>query len=418
MSKVEVVVVGAGLAGLACARELVRQGRDVTLIEASDGVGGRVRTDLHEGFRLDRGFQVLLTAYPEAQRVLDYDALDLRSFYPGALIRTSGGFEKIADPFRKPIEGIKTAFADVGSLTDKLRVALLRREALGTALADIYARPDVSSTLQWLRAFGFSEGMIDTFFRPFYGGVMLDDTLATSSKMMSFTYKMFSEGDISLPALGIGAMSDQLAQQIGAERIRLNTAAMRVAPGKVMLGTGELLEAEHVVVATEAHHARALLGSRFEEDATRGWRSVTCLYFGADSAPVDEPILVLNGTRRGAVNNMCVPTLMSSALAPAGKHLISVSVLGTGHDETLEGAVRDQLSGWFGAQVKGWKHLRTYDIIHAQPEQNAPQLAVIDRPVRLERGLYICGDHRETASIEGSLRSGRRAAEALALDAR
>jgi phytoene dehydrogenase-like protein len=418
MARVETAVIGAGLAGLACAKELARQGREVVIFEAADGVGGRVRTDVQDGFCLDRGFQVLLTAYPEAQRVLDYPALGLKRFYPGALIRKQGGFEKIADPFRKPIDGVKTAFADVGSLTDKLRVAMMRGRAQRDALADIYARPDVTSTLTWLREFGFSEDMIDTFFRPFYGGVMLDDALETSSKMMEFTYKMFSAGDICIPAMGIGAITEQLARALPADRIRLKTAVHALEPGVITLTDGERVEADNIVVATELHHARALLHGRFTDDAARTWRGVTCLYFAADEAPITEPILVLNGTRAGVVNNLCVPTLLSPALAPDGQHLISVSALGAHHDETLEGAVRDQLAGWFGAQVKRWRHLRTYELLHAQPSMLPGELAVVDRPVRIERGLYICGDHRETASIEGSLRSGRRAAEALALDAR
>lgn len=418
MAKVEAVVIGAGLAGLACARELVRQGREVVVLEASDGVGGRVRTDAHEGFLLDRGFQVLLTAYPEAQRVLDYAALDLRAFYPGALVQTERGAQKIADPFRRPLDGVMTALAPVGSIADKLRVVLLRAQLQRTSLADLYAREDATSTMSWLRAFGFSDHMIDAFFRPFYGGVMLDDQLNTSSKMMEFTYKMFSAGDVSIPAKGIGAISDQLAEQIGRDRIRLKSAAQAVEPGVVTLSTGEKIQADHVIVATELHHARALLKGRAVDDASRQWRGVTTLYFAADEAPVAEPLLILNGRGRGVVNNVCVPTLLSAALAPRGQHLISVTVLGCDHDETLEGAARDQLAGWFGAQVKGWRLLRRYDILHAQPDMRPPQLAVIDRPVRVERGLYVCGDHRETASIEGALRSGRRAAEALALDAR
>ena len=210
----DTIVIGAGLAGLTCALELRRRGLQVCVLEAADAVGGRVRTDEHEGFLLDRGFQVLLTAYPHAKRYLDYEALELEEFFAGALIYTGRSFEKVADPVRHPVAGVQTLLAKVGTRGDKLRIGQMRARLLVDTLDKIYARED-DDTLTWLRDQGFSEEFIDQFFRPFYGGVMLDDELETSSKMLEFTYKMFSDGATALPTRGMGALPEQLADQIG-----------------------------------------------------------------------------------------------------------------------------------------------------------------------------------------------------------
>lgn len=169
----DVIVVGAGLAGLCCAKYLKKAGVSCRLIEASDDVGGRVRTDLVDGFKLDRGFQVFLTAYPEARKILDYERLHLRTFYPGALIRQGGMFHRLADPFRRVIDGLATAFSPLGSFLDKLKVAELRVKLEFTSLEQIFRAPE-STTAQFLAKQGFSEDFINSFFRPFFGGVFLD----------------------------------------------------------------------------------------------------------------------------------------------------------------------------------------------------------------------------------------------------
>jgi phytoene dehydrogenase-like protein len=192
MERSNVVVVGAGLAGLACARRLHQAGVGFTLVEAGDDVGGRVRTDVVEGFRLDRGFQVLLTAYPEARRVLDYAALDLRPFRAGALVRRGGRMQRLSDPRRRPQDVFAALRADVGGLRDKLRVLGLTRDVSAGPLDELFARPELS-TEKRLRAAGFSAGFIDGFFRPWFGGVLLDRELRASSRMFDFVFRMLAE---------------------------------------------------------------------------------------------------------------------------------------------------------------------------------------------------------------------------------
>jgi len=405
-----VIVIGAGLAGLACAWHLQRAGRRSLVVEASDEVGGRVRTDRVDGFLLDRGFQVLLSAYPEAERVLDFDALGLKPFVPGALVRFRGRFHRVADPWRRPLEGVQAAFSPVGSLPDKLRVATLRARLATRTADDLFAEPEMT-TVDALSAAGFSPAIVDRFFRPFMGGVFLERELKTSSRLFHFLFKMFASGHACLPAGGMGAIPAQMAAGLEPGTIRLNARVVRIEAGAVTLDTGERLEAEEIVVATDGSAAAELLG---DGDAP-AWNGVTCVYFGAQRPPVTEPILVLNGDGHGRVNNVCVPSVVAPAYAPEGQHLVSATVLGVHPraDGRLEHDVRDQLKSWFGPDVAGWRHLRTYAVANALPSQQPPALSPPERPVRRRPGLLVCGDHMDHASIQGALMSGRRAAEAL-----
>ena len=407
----DVLVVGAGLAGLACALRLREGGADVRVLEASDGVGGRVRTDVVDGFRLDRGFQVLLTAYPETRRVLDYPTLDLKRFLPGALVRRSGRFHELSDPWREPARAWRTLTAGVGSFADRFRMARLRCRARSGSLEELLRRPE-SSALERLRAEGFSSEMIDAFFAPFFGGILLDRSLSASSRMLEFVFRMLAEGDVAVPAEGMGAIPEQLASRLAKGTLRLGAPVASAGPRAVRLASGEQIAAEAVVVATEGPEAARLLGL-----PAPGSRRVTCLYFAAERAPIQEPILVLDGDGGGPVNNLCFPSRVALSCAPAGATLVSASVVGTGAEEAgdaaLETAVRAQMEAWFGGEVRRWRHLRTYRIHHAQLDQSPGVLEPAARPVRLESGLFVCGDHRDTASIQGAMLSGRRAAEAV-----
>jgi phytoene dehydrogenase-like protein len=411
MSDVDVIVVGAGLAGLSCTIHLQRAGVKTLLVEAADDVGGRVRTDEVDGFKLDRGFQVMLTAYPEARSLLDFEALQLEVFDPGALVRVGGAFHRVSDPRRRPAELPATLRAPVGSLTDKLALGRLRSRLRRENGEGRVAPPELS-TLEALREAGLSERIIERFFRPFLGGIFLEQDLRTSSRMFEFVFRMFDQGDAALPAGGMGAISRQLARRLEAGTIRLDTRVAALESAGVLLETGERLGGRAVVVATDGPSAARLIPEVREPASC----AVTCLYYAADSSPVEEPRLVLNGEGKGPVNNLCVPNRVNPSYAPPGAALISVTVLGgpASLDGALDRDARAHLNDWFGQQVADWRHLRTYRIPHALPAQ--PVGAFGARDVRVRSGTYVCGDHREHASIEGSLISGRRAAEAVLED--
>lgn len=407
-----VIIVGAGLSGLCCALRLQKEGVNCTVIEASDGVGGRIRTDEVDGFLLDRGFQVFLTSYPEAKQVLDFPSLKLKAFQPGAMVRYEGRFHELTDPWRRPWAAIRSLFSPIGTWSDKLRMAKFRSRVMQGTMADQFARPE-TTTLEALMAAGFSEPMINSFFRPFLGGIFLDADLKTSSRMLDFVFRMFSSGNACLPDTGMEAIPRQLAENLRPGAVQLNSPVAAVEPSKIRLCSGQEIAAQAVVVACDGISAARLLGTA-EPVSGRG---VTCLYFAATKPPIDRPILLLNGEGRGPINNLCVPTAAASRYGPAGKSLISVTVLGkVGDSDQLLIEVLDQLQEWFGAQVNCWNHLRTYRIPYALPSQPSPVLNEPERAVRWKPGLYICGDHRDNASIQGAMTSGRRAAEAVLED--
>ena len=397
----DVVVVGAGLAGLAAARVLAGAGRSVVVLEASDGVGGRVRSDVVDGFILDRGFQILLRAYPELDRQFDIAALDLRAFDPGALVRIDDRLVALGDPLRKPSTLLTSIAAPIGGLADKLRL-LRDRARLSRTDTKTLLRQDDTTTRSGLVARGYSETMINRFFRPFVGGIQLDPTLETSNRMFDVVLQQLFRADAVVPAKGMGELSSQLAGRLPDGLVHLNTPVRSVTPGHVATDRG-VIEATDIVVAVEGPAASELLGLPAVQS-----NPATCVWFAADAAPIDEPLLVLDG--EGPALNIAIMSNVSPHYAPAGKALIGGACPGVFVPDA-EPAVRAQLRSIWGEQVDGWRHLRTDTIAHGQPTQ--PPSFPPKQRTALGDGLHVCGDHRDTASIQGALFSGRRCAETI-----
>ncbi len=416
--KVDVIVIGAGLSGLACALTLQARGLTPLVLEASDGIGGRVRTDQHQGFLLDRGFQVLQTWYPEAQRWLDYGALDLRPFYPGALVRSGGRFHRVSDVWRRPWRLPEMLLSPIGTLGDKLRLLGLRHSCLRGTIADLYARPETTA-LARLQARGFSTRMLDRFFKPFFSGVFFDPDLGVSSRTFEFLFRAFALGDTALPARGMGAIPAQLAARLRGEWLRLGCRVTGLEQGQAVLDGGERIDARALVIATDPWEAARLLGhARHAGDRQRPppARGTTCCYFAADAPPFRGPYLVLNGEGRGRINSIQCPSNLSEHYAPPGKALITVNCHGVGEDpDRLEARIRRELGDWFGPPVASWERLAIYPLPQALPVQAPPVADPATIPQRLASGLWVCGEYRAAPSIHWTLHSGRRAGEDIAL---
>lgn len=404
--KQRVSIVGAGLAGLACALRLRSLGIDYHLYEAANDVGGRVRTDLHQGFRLDRGFQVLLEAYPETQRVLDYPSLELERLEPGAKIFFDGRFQTVADPLRRPQDVFASLRANVATLGDKLRIPFWKQGLATQTLKQIFTSPD-QTTLAYLQECGFSDVMIQRFFRPFLSGIFLEPNLETSSHMAKFVLKMMSTGAVAVPRFGMGQISNQLADRVGRKNISLYCPVREIQGSNVVLENGEIIEADAVILATDQSTAAKLLG---EVDHLPRWNGVQCLYFSAPKAPLEGAWLALNGEGIGPVNNVVVMSNVSAEYAPKGRHLISASVVGS-QPSASTSDVLAQLEGWFGGQVNRWVHLKTYNISQALPFQ--PKGFLENKGHSLWKDALLCGDYCETGSIQGAMHSGRKCAENL-----
>ena len=394
-----VAVVGAGLAGLSCAVALHEAGVPVQVFEASDGVGGRVRSDHVDGFTLDRGFQVALTAYPEMHRQLDMTALDLQAFDPGALVWRNGRGAVVGDPFRQPSTTFSTATAPIGSVFDKARIGLLRHRLRSVHPVRLLQGPD-GSTHDALVDAGFSDTILERFFRPLVGGIQLDPELADSRRMFDIIFRMLADGDSAVPAAGMQAIPEQLAAKLPPGTVHLGARVDSTSATSVALEDGDEIRAAAVVVATEGPAAARLLDLPDVES-----KSVGAVYFAAQEAPIDSKYVVLDGTGRGPVLNVAVMSNVAPTYASDGRHLVVAAMPGhVGAD--IERSARVQLRDWWGPAVDGWEHVRTYRIAHGQPRQRAP----FDpkRSVCLDDGRFVCGDHRDTASIQGAMFSGRR----------
>jgi phytoene dehydrogenase-like protein len=423
MTDRSVVVAGAGLAGLVAARRLADAGADVTVYEERPEVGGRVRTESIDGFTLDRGFQVLFTAYPAVREELNLEALDLRYFTPGAVIARPGSRSVLSDPFRDPRALVASLRNDEVTLTDKVRTLLLRQHVGTQEEAEIFGSFD-RSIRSYLQEWGFSEGYIENFVAPFYGGITLDRSLSTSKRVFEYTFKALSEGRIAVPAAGIGAIPEQLA-----ERARAAGASIQCdepvesitdrGDGVAVETQSESVNADVAVVATDPKEAVRLTGVDSIPTDARG--CVTQYYrLPDDVAPETRRKLLLNAGDPSP--NTVVPmSEVAPEYAPDGKALLTATFLGASARERDADALAEEtrltLSAWYPERdFSALERLRTHRIEFAQ----------FDQPPGVHDGLpahrapggrtYLAGDYTAWSSIQGAMRSGREAAETVLRD--
>ncbi len=409
---VDAIVVGAGLAGLSAARELSAAGLEVSVLEASDAVGGRVRTDVVDGFRLDRGFQVFNTAYPAAADLLDLEALDLRRFVKGALVHHGGRSHLLVDPRSDWRRSRATLGTTLMPGSDKAAIAAFSGWCGFAPVGALLAGDDMTAE-EALRHYRIGEAGAERFIRPFLAGVLLDPELSTSARFMRLVWRTFVRGQVAVPASGMQAIPEQLAAGLPAGALRLGARVSELTGTGVVLAGGEHLAAPAVIVATDGTTAGRLMPGL----APPEWNGVTTLYHALQAAPVEEPVLILDPDHLDLVANTVVMTAAAPGYSSDGRVLVATSVVGPRRDDpNLDRAVRGRLAVLYGLAPDDFHPVATYRIDRAQP--SAPPPLDLRRPVRISAGRYVCGDWRDTPSIQGALVSGRRAARALLRDRR
>ncbi|TVP51430.1 MAG: FAD-dependent oxidoreductase [Mongoliibacter sp.] len=405
-----IYIIGAGVSGLVAAFELEKSGLSPVILEASDEVGGRVRTDKVDGFLLDRGFQVLLTAYPEAQRYLDYDLLNLKNFDPGAIILKPGNSFSVHDPLRNPSKAISMAFSAVGTLKDKIKIFQLTQELKKKSDAEIFTEPN-SATLQYLQDYGFSVKIIDNFFKPFFKGIFLENDLSTSSRMFKFVFKMFSQGHAAIPEKGMQMIPEQLRNKLKTTKIRFNEKVKSLQGTQIELESGEILEADAVIVACRPDLVIPQLKGQIKP-----YRKVVNIYYSLSKSFIAQPMIGLLTGEQFIVNNLVFLTDVSKSYAENDRALLSVSITKpVAVDEKLEKLIAIELSALTNINAEFFEHVKTYEIYDALPDVEEMAVTLPATSSKIFDNVFLAGDHLLYGSLNAAMTSGRKAAEALIL---
>jgi protoporphyrinogen oxidase len=396
-------IIGAGVSGLIAARVLEDNGFSPVIIEATDRVGGRVKTDIIDGYQLDHGFQVLLTAYPAAKKYLNFEALELQKFLPGATIFNNGNTKTIGDPLRDLSLLIPTLTSGIGTISDKLKVLKLNQLLKKTSLSEIFVKSE-KTTLQYLLDFGFSEEMISKFFKPFFSGIFLETKLDTSSRMFEFVYKMFGEGYASLPKAGIEAIPKQLLQNLNNTTFKFNTKVTSIKDGEITLDDNTKLESHFTIIATEA----SSLISNLKNQSTK-WKSCHTLYFETEGRVMIKPIIGLIPEDGTLINNIFYHTSIGT-YTTANKELLSVTVVDNQNlsDEILIERVKTELKEH--CNIHSCKFIKQYDIPMALPKLKDIRYEMLASETRLTTSLFLAGDTQLNGSLNAAMISGERAA--------
>ncbi len=419
-----IVIVGAGLAGLVCARELERLGvGDWVLLEAETEPGGRVRSAISpEGFVLDRGFQVLLDSYPAVRRQLDIPALNPRYLESGAILHDRGEAWTMADPRRYPADLPGTVFGKAFPLADKLRLVRLVTELLlipdDSLLADTASESD-SSTAHFLWMRGFSPQITERFFRPFFGGVFLDEKLGTSAALFRYYLKKFATGRALLPARGIGEIPRQLAAGLPHGKLCLGCRVERLVflggnVAALVTTTGERVECDAVLLATDAPATARLLDRPIRFQPPHG---TTVAYFSSPTPLYERAMLVLPARRGRLVQHFVQLTNAAPEYAPEGRHLLSTTILDRRglDDARLFAAARGEIAAFYPA-ARDLQPVAVVDVPYGQHRQSAGfarEVPAAPAPTYLDN-VWLAGDQTGACSIQSALVGGERAAAFLA----
>ena len=396
-------IIGGGISGLIAARVLEEHGLSATIIEATDRLGGRVKTDVVDGYNLDHGFQVLLTAHPAAKKYLDFDALALQEFLPGSAIFKNGKQKIIGDPLRNLSLLIPTLFSEIGTVNDKLKILALNRRLKKKSIQNIFAEKE-QTTLAYLENIGFSETIITDFFIPFFSGIFLENKLDTSSRMFEFVYKMFGEGNAALPKDGIQAIPKQLFEKLKNTTCVFNTKVKSVENGSIILESGEIIKSNFTIIATQASG----LVSNLKNQATL-WKSCDTLYFEVTKREIRKPLIGLIAAPNALINNIFYHTSLQTS-ATATKELLSVTVIDRQNltNKQLVAEVQKELKEL--CNIDSCTFIKQYNIPMALPNLQDIQYDMLPSETRLTDTIFLAGDTQLNGSLNAAMIAGERAA--------
>ncbi len=396
-------IIGAGISGLIAAQVLENHGFSPIIIESSSSVGGRIKTDLIDGYQLDHGFQVLLTSYPAAQKYLNFKALELQKFLPGASIFTNKQQNIIGDPLRDVSFLFSTLFSGIGNFSDKFKILKLNNTLKKKTLEDIFSTEE-KTTLVYLKNLGFSDGIINSFFKPFFSGIFLETHLETSSRMFEFVYKMFGEGYAAIPKAGIQAIPDQLFEKLTNTTFKFNTKVSAVMDGEITLVNNTVLKSDFTIVATEAS---ALISNL--KNQTTAWKSCDTLYFETEERHIKKPLIGLVPEDGALINNIFYHTSLSTSTIPK-KQLLSVTVINNQNlkQTALIESVEKELNKFCG--ITDVRFIKHYNIPMALPNLKDLSYAMLPSETRLTAHTFLAGDTQLNGSLNAAMISGERAA--------
>jgi len=399
-------IIGGGVSGLIAARVLEKKGFNPIILEASERVGGRIKTDIIEGYQLDHGFQVLLTAYPAVKKYLDYDALNLQFFLPGAYIFKANTQSIIGDPLRDVSLLISTLFSGIGSISDKFKILKLNHKIKKKSLTDIFSEKE-QTTLSYLKEFGFSKDMLNDFFIPFFSGIFLENKLETSSRMFEFVYKMFGEGHAAIPKAGMEAIPKQLLNNLKTTTFQYNTEVANVKDGQITLTNGSKLESDFIISTIPP----GCLVSNIKNQPTE-WRSCVTLYFETNKRVIHKPLIGLIVKPDSLVNNIVYNSSLASVTKPAHE-LLCVTVIDDQNlsDHELVTAVEQELKVLCNISIT--RFIKQYRITKALPKLENLKYEMKPSETQLSKSLFVAGDTQLNASFNAAMISGEQAALAV-----
>ena len=395
-------IVGAGLSGLSAAINLQKAGHSFQIIEATQTAGGRVKSDHVDGFILDHGFQIFLPSYPEAKAIMDYERLNLQAFDPGAFVlMENGSTSVIKDPLRQPSSLFATLKSPVGSFSDKFKLLSLKSISKESS-SDISFKSTQHPTSKFLKEAGFSEKMINNFFKPFFSGVFFENEMETSSEIFKYLYHQFSFSNASIPLKGMGQLANNLMKQLPPDSIIFNEKVVDINKGDVVCSSGKTYQADKCIIATESN--QLLDKVSFKHNKKK--RYSCTYYYTSDEAPFKQSLISINASKNKAFNNIAVLSNVSKAYAPEGKNLIAISTTFT-KDTFTKNDILKQCKNWFGSKVSDWSFIKEFEIPYSLPEQKTVRGSYELADCKINSYQYVCGDHMLYGSINAAIKSGR-----------